>query len=70
MIIGTLAACINGTTVPLTALFASRFYINFTNSNKNELVEVCGRIMLNIGYIGITSFLSSWIMICTWILIG
>jgi hypothetical protein len=38
MIIGTIAALINGTAIPLSAYVASKLYANFVNTDPDILV--------------------------------
>ncbi len=70
MIIGILAAIINGATLPFTAAVFAQFYSNFKYAHQNNFISVADDLIIKSFILGIILFLSGWIMTTTFVISG
>jgi len=70
IIIGTLAAIADGTSLPLFALFFGSIPNTFIGGTGDEIVHSAGQIALKFVYLGIASFVTAYLGFVCWMIVG
>ncbi len=70
ILIGTIAAIADGTSLPLFALFFGGIPNTFIGGTGDEIVHSAGQIALKFVYLGIASFITAYLGFVCWMIVG
>lgn len=70
MIIGSIFAAINGATMPFFMYLLGDMINSFSGNDPDEIVTQAGIYSVYFVYVGIVSFVCSWLMFSCWIITG
>jgi len=70
MIIGTIGSALDGTTMPLFAIFFGSVPDDFISGDGEKIVHAAAKLGLNFLYLGIGSFITAYLGFVCWMIVG